>query len=543
MQRLLSLAVDHFCLHFDYNPLLNTKLEKEVGGCYRKHLKYFEVALVYKQEVYDLCREYSFDITDECYQYLLKKGLDYKHVQEREVQIYNYPYPESLQSLIKKTPYSFQKEGIAYCLHKRDVLLADDMGLGKCLQSISTITFAQQSSIQLPCLIICPNSLKYNWQDEWTQLTGYKASVFTDKTEEIDDVMIINYEQLKKWFCYDVSLNEKNNKLYIQLNTLITQFNSLIIDESHLLRNSSSQRTKIVLKLANEIKGIKLCLTGTPIVNQSSDIIPQLTVLDHFFKLGGYKWYADKFSQGRNKEELYQVLRDTCLIRRTKKEVLKELPDKTRQIIKVDITTQKEYNKALNEFKKYLLENRHKTNKEVRRSMYAEALSKVHYLREISALGKIDDVVEQANLLTEAGEKVIIFAHHKVVIEELQKQFKNCLTIDGSKSAKDRQNTINLFQSDKKYQVIICSLKAANYGITLTQSCNVFFVETNWTYAECCQAEDRAHRIGQYKDVICKYFFGRNTIDEKIYHIIMDKKDLSDQIIKSTDFIMSLFDC
>jgi SWI/SNF-related matrix-associated actin-dependent regulator 1 of chromatin subfamily A len=162
--------------------------------------------------------------------------------------------------------------------------------------------------------------------------------------------------------------------------------------------------------------------------------------------------------------------------------------------------------------------------------MRGEIMVRIGVLKNISARGKLTDVIEYVSNVIDSGEKIVLFTHLREVQETLKKFFPDAVTIFGSDNNAERQRNIDAFQKDPKVQLIICSIKAAGVGITLTASSNVAFVELPWHPADCEQAEDRCHRIGQINSVQCLYFLGKNTIDEWIYQLINEKREMSNQI-------------
>lgn len=161
----------------------------------------------------------------------------------------------------------------------------------------------------------------------------------------------------------------------------------------------------------------------------------------------------------------------------------------------------------------------------------------INILRQVSARGKVEAVKEFLNDLLESGEKIILFVSLHEVVNELKKIYPKAVTITGMDSKESRQAAVDKFQGDPDTKIVICSIKAAGVGLTLTASSRVAFVEFPWTYADCCQCEDRAHRIGQKDNVSCYYFLGQNTIDEKVYDIIQTKKDIANKATGVTEDI------
>ncbi|MDR2651007.1 MAG: DEAD/DEAH box helicase [Prevotellaceae bacterium] len=398
-----------------------------------------------------------------------------------------------------------------------------------------------------PCLVICPSSLKINWQREIEMWTTKKAMILSDSIRStwtffyeagMAQFFITNYESLKKYFVKKINVRtgEDGKKLPVTLRDIeflaqkINIFKSVIVDESHRVKDLKTQQTKFTRGICRG-KEYLLLLTGTPVVNKPKDLVSQLGILDRLNEFGGYKNFVSWFCDADNRwRELNVMLRNKCFYRREKGEVLKELPSKMRQAVICDITTAKEYDDAMNDLQNYLKQYKQATDEQIQRSMRGEIMVRIGVLKNISARGKIDSVVDYVNDVVDSGEKIILFTHLREVQEKLKKHFPAAVTIFGSDDSATRQRNIDTFQNDKNTQIIICSIKAAGVGITLTASSRVAFVELPWHPADCEQAEDRAHRIGQTNSVQCTYFLGRNTIDEWIYKIINEKRDMSNQI-------------
>lgn len=211
-------------------------------------------------------------------------------------------------------------------------------------------------------------------------------------------------------------------------------------------------------------------------------------------------------------------------------DVLTDLPAKIRQAVLCEITSRREYNEALNDLADYLKRYRSATDEEIQRSMRGEIMVRIGILKNISARGKIDDVADYVSDVVAAGEKIILFTHLRDVQQQLKSRFPDAVTIFGDDDNATRQRHVDAFQNNPAVKIIICSIKAAGVGLTLTASSRVAFVELPWHPADCEQCEDRAHRIGQTDSVQCTYFLGKDTIDEDIYQLIAEKRDMSDQI-------------
>lgn len=457
------------------------------------------------------------------------------------------PLPElAIDIPLRMSMFPYQRKGVAYALEKKRTIVGDQPGLGKTGQAIATVEGAGCKCI----LIICPATLRENWkreiEDKWTHR---KALILKDKVKAswaqfykvgMVKYFICNYESLKKFFVDRIDIVEKDGvKQPLRLNhihfkkELIDLFDAVIIDEVHRCKDGRTQQSKFVMGISKG-KEYVLALTGTPVVNKPIDLIPQLHIIQKLDAFGGYKGFVNRYCQGYNQasnlRELNYLLHKNCFYRREKSEVLKDLPDKMREILKCDIENRAEYQKAENDLISYLKENLNKTEEEISKSMRGEVMVMIQILKKIAAKGKINEVVEHIREVVEAGEKIVVFAWHKEIVYALKEAIPGSVTIVGDDSMDARQHAVDSFQTDPKTQVIICNIKSGGVGITLTASSRVAFIELPWHPADADQCEDRCHRIGQKDSVQCSYFLGDNTIDEYIYGIIEKKRAIVNQV-------------
>lgn len=456
-----------------------------------------------------------------------------------------------LKHNLKVDPYEYQKEGILYGLDKKRLIIGDEPGLGKTLQSIGIVDTANA----YPCLAICPSSLKINWQREFEKFTDKSAIVLSNNTKAtfgylmkmgIHHVAITNYESLKKFFVWDIKGNQKTFRLKdVVFSEFISVFKSIIIDESHRVKDASAQQT-IFTKGISVGKEYVIMLSGTPVVNRPNDLVAQLSIMNRLKDFGGYSQFvADFCTDPKDKNaqpavpltELSKRLYENCMIRREKSKVLPQLPDKTRIDLYVEISNEEEYRLAVNDLAEYLRQYTECTDRDIRRKMRMEALVRFMTLRSLATIGKVKQAADFIKNHLANGKKLIVFCALHEVVDMLQKIFPNAVTVTGRDTAMSKQNSVDAFQNDPDVMLIICSIKAAGVGLTLTSSSSVAFLELPWTYADCCQCEDRAHRIGQKDNVTCYYLLGRGTIDSTIYGLIHKKKSIANEIMNSDDDI------
>lgn len=416
------------------------------------------------------------------------------------------------------------------------------------LQSIGVIDTADA----YPCLVICPSSLKINWKREFEKFTERKALVLENQVNttwpyllsmNMFQVAITNYESLRKYFVWDIRTRGKNFRLKdVVFCPQIKMFKSVIIDESHRVKDPGAQQT-IFTKGISVGKKYVILLSGTPVVNRPEDLISQLSIMGRLQEFGGRTQFVANYCAERGKEpavplsELSRQLYQNCMIRREKAKVLPQLPAKTRIDLYINISNEKEYGLAAYDLAEYLRQYKACGDAEVRRKMRMKALVQFMTLRQLATLGKIAQAVDFIHTYVDNGNKLIVFCSLHEVVDALLKHFPGAVTVTGRDSAVSKQAAVDAFQQNDRVKLIICSIKAAGVGLTLTASSTVAFVELPWTFADCQQCEDRAHRIGQKDNVTCYYLLGQGTIDTTIYALINKKKSIASEIMNSDDEI------
>lgn len=527
----------------------------------------FELSFKYKTSIIDRVRQIPgrhFDGTKKVwivptrsrvelermiYQIQQFENINWVNGTEKKEEDIAYDIPElpdlTVPHNLKIQPYPYQLKGIARGLELKRFMNCDEPGLGKTLQSIATINLADA----FPCLVICPSSLKINWLREWEKFTDKKAMILTDKVRDtwtfffqtgMHQVFIVNYESLKKYFVQRIKKAEGWTLRDVEFRNSINLFKSVIIDESHRCKSASTQQAKFCKGICTGKEWV-IELTGTPVVNRPKDLIPQLAILNRMQDFGGYKPFVNRYCSGQreasNLKELNFNLWQYCMFRREKSLVLTDLPDKIRQVNTCEITNRKEYMDAERDLIMYLQKYKDADDDKIEKALRGEVMVKIGILRNISARGKVRDVIEFVKDFRENGKKIILFCSLHEVVDQLKRYFPTAVSVTGRESPDMKQRAVDAFQNNPKVDIIICSIKAAGVGLTLTASSNVAFVEFPWTYADCCQCEDRAHRIGQKDSVTCYYFLGRRTIDEKVYRIIQEKKNIANAVTGSTEDI------
>ena len=534
----IELKGDNFELSFKYKPSIVDRVRQIPG-------RRFDGA----KKVWIVPARSRVDLERMIYQIRQFENINWVNGTEKKEEDIAYDIPElpdlTVPHNLKIQPYPYQLKGIARGLQLKRFMNCDEPGLGKTLQSIATINLADA----FPCLVVCPSSLKINWLREWEKFTDKKAMILTDKVRDtwtfffqtgMHQVFIVNYESLKKYFVQRIKKAEGWTLRDVEFRNSINLFKSVIIDESHRCKSASTQQAKFCKGICTGKEWV-IELTGTPVVNRPKDLIPQLAILDRMNDFGGYKPFVDRYCSGQreasNLRELNFNLWKYCMFRREKSLVLTDLPDKIRQVNTCEITNRKEYMDAERDLIMYLQKYKDADDDKIAKAMRGEVMVRINILRQISARGKVRDVIEFVKDFRENGKKIILFCSLHEVVDQLKRYFPTAVSVTGRDSQDEKQRAVDAFQNNPKADIIIGSIKAAGVGLTLTASSNVAFVEFPWTYADCCQCEDRAHRIGQKDSVTCYYFLGRRTIDEKVYRIIQEKKNIANAVTGSTEDI------
>jgi len=396
------------------------------------------------------------------------------------------------------------------------------IGLGK---TTSTILAALETGAK-KILIVCPASLKINWQREIANYSN--RSVFIAEGKKFstdDDFVIVNYDILKNF--HDTDPKKKDESLLLQSN-----FDLLILDEAHMISNVQAQRTKIINNFAKKIDRVWL-LTGTPMTSRPMNYYNLLNLIESPVAQN-WKAYAIRYCQGyqfmAGKRKVWNVsgasnleeLRDRTskqILRRLKEEVL-DLPDKIITPIYLRLRS-KEYENLMGEYYDWYDKNPEES------SSLTVQFSKLMKVRKVIANEKTTQTIEFVENILDQGKKVIIFTNFTDTLQTIYQHFgKQAVYLDGSCSNSARQQAVDSFQNDEKIKVFVGNLKAAGVGLTLTSAEVVIMNDLSFVPAEHSQAEDRAYRYGQKSNVLVYYPIYDNTIEAAIYDILNKKKEI-----------------
>ncbi len=452
--------------------------------------------------------------------------------------------------------FQHQKEGIAFLKEHGRAILADEMGLGKTRQAIVAAGEGSDGTI----LIVCPASLKINWEreihmvypeDETLVISG-GLSAFGD--EGVDAYkkaawVIINYDILDK------------HKDWIRDEVKEGRIETVIFDEAHYVKDTKTIRTKASLAVAEHAQSV-YCLTGTPVMNRPIELFALLRAVKHplaykdgepvstlrkaygkrycgaYFHRFGFtgRGFWDETGATRL-PELREMTKDIFL-RRTKSEVL-DLPEKIVSVVPVELSAEsrKDYDNAWDEYLEWVAQ--HPENKDIGNIMSAQALIELGKLKQVCSIAKLARMTSDIENAIEQGEKVIVFTQYTQTVRALTSMLKDRIGHDGKRaranlgvvnltgenSQDERQWAVDQFQKDDDTKVFISNIKAGGVGITLTAASIVIFADMDWSPAVHRQAEDRAHRIGQTGTVNVYYYVAENTIEEDVIDILTQKQE------------------
>ena len=443
---------------------------------------------------------------------------------------------------LKLEPYGYQKKGIQYMVEHQRTFNCDDCGLGKTFETIAAISIARA----YPCLIVCPAAMKETWKREFVKFIGKNAVILDNNNKNnwqrlfetgVSNVFITNYESVKKFFVRELKGKRVSVK-NIVVDKRVSIFKAVVIDECHRVRGGKCHYAKFLEAICKGKKYVFM-LTGTPVVTKVRDLVQQLKVMGRMDDFGGASRFISRFCSKTTTDEelgeLNSLLWRTCYFRREKRMVLKELPDKIRTFMSCELTNRQEYEKAKDDVVSYLRKYKNAEDEKIKKAVANEAIVKIGILRHVTAEGKLSEAKKIIKDYMSAEKKLIVFTAHKSIAAKLHKGFRGSLTLTGSDSPAAKQRSVDLFQNDDGYKLIIVNIQSGGVGLTLTAASDVLFVELPWTAADCDQCEARAHRNGQKNAVTCTYLLGHDTYDEKMYEIVQKERSVSSIITGAVD--------
>jgi SWI/SNF-related matrix-associated actin-dependent regulator 1 of chromatin subfamily A len=419
-----------------------------------------------------------------------------------------------------RPPLEHQKESIQKLVENKKFILADDMGLGK---TTSTIIAALETGAK-KVLIICPATLKINWKREIENYSDRSIFISEGKSFSTEhDFVIINYDIIKNF--HDTKKKDESQ-------IIAANFDLVVVDEAHYIKNPTAQRTKLINDIAKRVDRLWL-LTGTPMTSRPMDYFNLLNLIEspvaknwmayairycsgYQFNVGGRKvWNVTGSS---NLEELRD--RTVGLVLRRLKENVLDLPEKIITPVYLRLKS-KAYEEVMGEYYDW-----YDKNPEESKSLTVQ-FTKLTKVRQIIADEKINETIEIAENIIEQDKKVIIFCNFTDSLNKICQHFgKAAVKVDGSMSKAERQHSVDSFQENEKVKVFVGNIKAAGVGLTLTAGEAVIMNDLSFLPSDHAQAEDRAYRYGQKNNVLVYYPIFENTIEGVIYDILNNKKQV-----------------
>jgi non-specific serine/threonine protein kinase len=461
------------------------------------------------------------------------------------------PVPAHLEHVLR--PY--QEHGFHWINYLRDIgwggILADDMGLGKTVQALSYLHYFREHTGKLNALVVCPTTLMFNWENEIKKFTPsltYKIHHGADRAKGKDafdntEVIITTYGTLRS----DI-------KKLVEI-----PFDYVILDESQAIKNPASKVTKAagLLRAKN-----RLCMSGTPLQNNTFDIFAQMNFLNPGM-LGSIEFFRqefsipiDKFGEQDRKDHLRKILYP-FMLRRTKEQVAKDLPEKIETILYCEMEDEQRniYEAYRNDFRDKILGTIESQGINRSQLTILQGLMKLRQICDSPAiLNEQDKFPNHSIKLEELGREITEnISNHKALVfsqflgmlalirEKLKELGVDHEYFDGSTSAQERERAIQRFQNDENCRVFLISLKAGGVGLNLTAADYVYIVDPWWNPAVEQQAIDRTHRIGQTKNIMAYRMICKDTIEDKILQLQEKKRLLAKDLITDDEgFVKSL---
>ena len=475
---------------------------------------YVEKLLVEKDTAYHIWGKY-FE-SEQVYDFWIPKVALIKDNKVKDVVI-------DYEKYSHRPPLEHQKEAIKSLVENKKFILADDMGLGK---TTSTIIAALETGAK-KILIICPASLKINWQREIENYSDKPTSIIEGKKWEDGTFVIINYDIIKNFH------DEKKKSDSVLLKT---KFDLVIIDEAHYIQNKQAQRTKLINDFVSNVERLWL-LTGTPITSRPINYFNLLNLIECPVAknwMAYVKRYCNGFQFQAGRRKIWNVsgasnleeLRDRTaplVLRRLKENVL-DLPDKIITPVYLRLKS-KEYEALMGEYYDWYDKNGDSDSLTLQ-------FTKLTKVRQVIAEEKVPSTIEICENIVEQGKKVIVFTNFTKTLEMILEHFgKSAVRLDGQMSQKERQLSVDRFQNDESVMVFVGNIKAAGVGITLTAGEAVVMNDLSFLPSDHSQAEDRSYRYGQKNNVLVYYPIFDNTVEGIIYDILKKKKDIFETVM------------
>jgi SWI/SNF-related matrix-associated actin-dependent regulator of chromatin subfamily A-like protein 1 len=424
------------------------------------------------------------------------------------------PLPE-IAAVLGGEPAPFQWAAVRYALDARGTFLADEQGLGKTVEALTAI----EADGAYPAVVVCPASMKLGWERETKHWLPHRSVTVVNGRGTVPaaaEITIVNYEVVAAQ--YGALTRDRPR--------------ALVVDESHYCKNPQAKRTQAVRRLSAAVApgGLRLALSGTPVLNHAEELIAQLRIIGRMEEFGSGASFARRFRGMVSEERLHWHMRRACFVRRLKAEVLPQLPPKRQVVIPVALNNEAEYRLAERDVIAWLRSqplDLSELNAKIAATLRAQRLAQLGTLQRLAARGKLAAALAWIEDFLASEEPLVVFARHIEVQRAVLARFPDALHLLGEDSLEQREAAIGAFQEPDGvdgHRLIVCATRVAAQGITLTRASNVAFLELEWSPAMHDQAEDRCHRIGQHDAVTAWYLLAANTIDETMARLIQRKR-------------------
>lgn len=449
----------------------------------------------------------------------------------------------------------FQKAGIRFALDslgfveragrwervsdrvKHGVFIGDEQGLGKTVQALGVLEAADA----YPAVVVAPAAVRLNWQREirrWLPHRSVEVAYGVEPAEVSSEIVIVGWDALHGW-------------------AESLPVHAAVFDEVHYAKSARTRRTQAALELSRraiEAGGFAVALSGTPLLNRPDELKSQLQIIGRLEEFGGSRGFDAAYGKTKDADlaGLGRRMRETCFVRRLKRDVMAELGEKefSSLVVPGDERVMREYRLAEAGLRRELGEELARANamakgansverraagmREFRRNAQTH-LVRLEQLRQLAAKAKRAAVTEWIEDFAECEKKLVVFGWHRNDVDWVADTFADGLKIQGGMGDADKQAAVDRFQTSDDARVISCSIKAAGVGITLTAASDVLFIEQGWNPADMDQAADRCHRIGQKDSVTVYTMLCEGTIDERIANLIARKREVVNAVMEGKD--------
>lgn len=436
-------------------------------------------------------------------------------------------------------PRDYQIEGITYMINHGNCINGCECGTGKTMQSILYVEVLDL----FPCLVICPSSVKSSWLKEWKQWNPNRTIHVIDSkdgenTDWKADVTIINYDYL-----YKRGKSKEEIKLRYS-RSLSKKWGTVILDEIHLCKNPKSLRSRSVKKIVKKSTKV-LALSGTLIMNRPQELINVLDILGRFKEIfPSLQYFLYRYCNAKKTRfgldcsgasytlELNSIISHYCYFRKSKRDVLTELPDVINQTVNCPITNKKEYKQAEDDLITYL---EGIDIEAAERALKAEHLVRISNLKRLSLEGKLNFIEQFLKDWTESNEddKIIVFGTLKEPLKQLYRKFKDeSELVIGESTTEDKMNKVERWKEKK--QILFANTATLSTGVDgLQKVCsNMVFVEYPIGPTDLEQAISRLERMGQKNSINVYFLLSDETIDTRIGEIFKEKSKIINAVNK-----------